>query len=133
MPVGFGGIKQKVGPLATMFHLKTSIVEVGTEENCLAHALIMAIALLNDHNSTSYMKGRRMRHVVDQLLETTGIDLKNGAHISEITKFQEHFHECKIVVYSGLNCESIMFQGNVESDKRINLLFYELTRHSYHS
>ena len=62
---------------------------------------------------------------------TTGIDLKNVAGIPEITKFQEHFHEYKIVVYSGLICESIMYQGRVDSDKPINLLFDEVTQH-YH-
>ena len=35
------------------------------------------------------------------------------------------------MVYSELNCDSNMFQGHVETDKRINLLFVEVTRH-YH-
>jgi hypothetical protein len=43
----------------------------------------------------------------------------------------EHFHEYMIVVYSGLNCVSIMFQGQVESDKRINLLHIEVTQHCH--
>ena len=33
------------------------------------------------------------------------------------------------MVYSGLNCDSIMYQGHVEYDKRINLLFDGVTRH----
>ena len=69
--------------------------------------------------------------MVRQLLVTTAIDLKNGGGIPELTRFQEHFRECEIVVYYGLNCDSFMYQGHVESDKRINLLFYEVTRH-YH-
>jgi len=72
-----------------------------------------------------------IRPVVHQLSQTTGIDLKNSDGIPELTRFQEHFHEYKIMVYSGLNCGSIMYQGHVESEKRINLLFDELTRH-YH-
>jgi hypothetical protein len=48
MPVGFGGIKQKGRPIASMVHLKRSTVEVGAEENCFAHALIIAIAKLNN-------------------------------------------------------------------------------------
>jgi len=134
IPAGFSGdgIKRKGRPLATMAHLKRSIVEVRAEENCLAHALIIAIAKLhNDPNCTSYRKGFKIRPVVDQLLETTGIDLKNGGGIPELTRFQKHFHEYKIVVYSVSNCDSIMYQGHVESDKRINLLFDEATRH-YH-
>ena len=81
MSVGFGrdGIKQKGRPLATMVQLKRSIVEVGAEENCLEHALIIAIARLNnDPNYTSYRKGCKIRPVVHRLLEKTGIDLKNG-------------------------------------------------------
>ena len=60
------------------------------------------------------------------------MDFKNGAGIPELTRFQEHFHEYKIVVYSGLNCERMMYKGHVESDKCINLLFGEVTRH-YHA
>ena len=69
--------------------------------------------------------------MIDRLLVTTGIDLKNGAGISEITKYQDHLHEYKIVVYSGLNCESIMYQRHVDFDKRINLLIDEVTQ-QYH-
>ena len=69
--------------------------------------------------------------MVRQLLEATSIELKNGGGFPEITRFQWHFDEYKIVVYSGFNCDSIMYQGHVESDKRINLLFDEVTRH-YH-
>ena len=45
MPVGFGGIKSTSRTLASMVQLNRSIVEVGVEEKCLAHALIIAIAL----------------------------------------------------------------------------------------
>ena len=69
--------------------------------------------------------------MVHQLLETTCIDLKNGDGIPELNRLQEHFHEYKIVVYSGLNCDCIMYQSHVESEKSINILFDEVTRH-YH-
>ena len=62
--------------------------------------------------------------MVPQLLETKGIESKKGGGIPEITKFQEHVHEYKIVVYSGLNFDSIMFQGHVESYKHINHLYH---------
>ena len=62
-----------------MAHLKKSVVEVRAEGNGLAHALVIAIARLNnDPNYTSYRKGFKIRPVVCQLLETTGIDLKSG-------------------------------------------------------
>ena len=134
IPVGFGrvAIKRKGRTLASMVQLKRSIVEVRTEENCLAHALIIAITRLNnDPNYKAYRQGRKVLPVVDQLLVTTSIDFKNGAGTPEITKFQEHFHEYKILVYEGLNWESIMYQGHVDSDKDVNLLYDEVTRH-YH-
>ena len=55
MPVGFGyGIKTKGRPLSAMAHLKKCIVEVKAEENCLAHALIIAIARVdNDADYTA--------------------------------------------------------------------------------
>jgi len=56
MPVGFGrGIKTKGRSLAALAHLKKSIVKVKSETNCLAHALIIAIArITNDPNYKSY-------------------------------------------------------------------------------
>ena len=132
MPVGFGyGIKTKGRPLSVMAHLKKSIVEVKAEENCLAHALIIAIARVeNDSNYKSHRDVWKIRPVVKNLLETTGIDLNNGAGLSESAKFQEHFREYKIVVYEGLSCDN-MFEGHVESNKRLNLLYDDVDRH-YH-
>jgi hypothetical protein len=50
-PVGFGGVKTKGRPLSVKAHLKRSIVEVKAENNCIAHALIIAIArVTNDPN-----------------------------------------------------------------------------------
>jgi hypothetical protein len=61
---------------------------------------------------------------------TTGIDLDIGAGIPDCIRFQKHFHEYKTEVYEGLNCDSIMFKGQVESSNRLNLL-YDVTQH-YH-
>jgi hypothetical protein len=62
-----------------MAHLKRSIIEVKAERNCLAHALIIAIAkLTKDPNYASYRKGYKIYQVVDNLLATTGINLENG-------------------------------------------------------
>ena len=69
--------------------------------------------------------------MVHRLLETKCIDLYNGAVIPELRRFQEHFHKYKVVVYSGLNCESIMYQEHVDFNKRINHLFDKVTQH-YH-
>ena len=50
MPVccGFRGVKTIGKPLSVMAHFKKNIVQVKTEKNCLAHALIIAIAKLTN-------------------------------------------------------------------------------------
>jgi len=133
MPVGFGhAIKTRGRPLSVMAHLKKSIVEVKATDNCLTHALVIAIARVdNDSNYKSYHDGWKIRPVVKNLLETTDIDLINGAGIPELTTFQEQFREYKIVVYQVLSCDSIMFEGHVESSKRLNQLYDVVGRH-YH-
>jgi len=45
-----------------------------------------------------------------------------------LQRFQDHFSEYKIVVYGGLNCEDIIFEGKEASEKRVNLLFDDVTR-----
>ena len=119
-PVGFRKrvLKSWGRPLSVMAHLKRNIVEVKTEQNCLVHAIIIVIARVdNDPNYKAYRQGRKIRHVVETLHETTGIDLSNGAGIPELVRFQEHFREYKIVVYHGLNCDNIMFEGQVDCAK----------------
>jgi len=133
MPAAFGrGIKTKGRPLSVMAQLKRSIVEVKAEENCLAHAIIIAIARLeNDANYKAYRQGRKIRPVVQSILQETGIDLTRGGGIPELNRFQEHFRDYKIVVYRGLRCDDIMFEGQVDSSKHLNLLYDEVERH-YH-
>jgi len=121
MPGGFGKRARKSvdRPLYTMAHLKKSIVEVKTEENCLTHALVIAIAKVeNDPNYKAYINGRKIRHAVQTLLDATGIDLSNGGGITELKRFQEHFRQYKIVVYNCLSFDDIMFEGQVNSSKR---------------
>ena len=129
MPVGFvkSATKSRGRPLSVMANLKTSIVDVKAEENCLAHALIISIAKVeNDPDYKAYRQGRKIRQVVQTLLDTTDIDLSNRAGILELVRFQEHFRQYKIVVYRGLSCEDIMFEGPVDSPKRLNILYDEV-------
>jgi len=59
---------------------------VKAEENCLAHALIIAIARVDiDTNYTAYRKGRKIRPVVEVLLQQTGIDLTRCGGYPNIT------------------------------------------------
>ena len=111
MRVGFGkyAIQCRRRPLSVMAHLKKRIVEVKADDNCLVHALLIAIAKLeNDPNYKSYPRCRKIRHVVKTLLQKTGIDLANGAGISELFGFREHFHDYKIFVYHTLHCGNIV-------------------------
>jgi len=106
MPVGFGkrAIKSTGRPLSVMAHLKTSIVKVKAEDNCLAHVLVTSIAKVeSDPHYKAYRKGWKIRQEVQTLLETTGIDLSKEAGILELVRFQEHFRQYKIVVYRGLD------------------------------
>ena len=53
MPVGFGKtIRSKGRPLHEIVHEKKSIIRVKSDTNCLAHALIIAIARLEKIPST---------------------------------------------------------------------------------
>ena len=134
MPVGFRrvALKTKGRPTSAIAHLNKSIVEVKAEENCLAHALLIAISRLNkDPNYNSYRRGYKIRPAVQNLLETTGINLDRGGGFRELAQFQEHFKEYRIVIFSGLNCDDIYFDGQVKSEKRINLLYDDVDRH-YH-
>jgi hypothetical protein len=80
----------------------------------LAHSLIRDIAKIkSDPNYASYCKGWKINPVVDNLLATTVINLDNGGGIPELEKFQDHFKQYKIVVYTGRNCDRIMFQRQV--------------------
>jgi len=80
MPVSFGSaIKSRGRQLSVMAQLKKRIVDVKATENCLAHALVIAIAKAeNDPNYVAYRKGRKILPVVRNLLDTTGIDLSGG-------------------------------------------------------
>ena len=110
MPIGHGGdgIATKGRPLDIMVYLKRNIVQVKAENNCLAHALVIAKTKVDgDPNYNSYRHGCKIRPVVDRLLETTGVDLSRGGGVPELMRFQEHFKEYRIVVFGGLNCEDI--------------------------
>ena len=134
MPLSFGEnvLKSRGRPLSVMAHLKRSIVEVKAEDNCLAHALVIAIAKVDKNpNYDAFRKGRKIRQVVQTLLESTGIDLSNGAGIPELVRLHEHFREYKLVVYRGLSCDKIIFEGQVDSTKRLNILYDDVERH-YH-
>ena len=102
------------------------------EENYLAHALIKAIAKVdNDANYKAYRQGRKIRPVVQSLLKETCIDPTRGGGIGDLNRFKEHFRDYKIVVYQSLGCEDKMFEGQVDASKQVNLLYDDVER-NYH-
>ena len=130
MPVGFESVAIKTmgRPISVVTHLKKTITEI----KATAHALIIAIAgIEHDSNYESYRKVWKISPVVRFLLEKKGIDLSSGGGIPELARFQEQFREYKIVVYQGLSCDNIIFEGRVESAKRLNLLYNDVEKH-YH-
>jgi len=83
------GIKSKGRSLSVMAHLKKNIVEMKAEVNCLAHALIIAIARVeNDANYKAYRQGRKIRPVVQTLLKEPCIDLTIGGGLLNLTVFK---------------------------------------------
>ena len=132
MPVRFGCVKAKGTPISVMARLKHSIIEVKAEKNCLAHGLIIAIARVNkDPKYESYRKGYKIRPAVQNLLETADINLNRRVGISELERFQDDFKEYRIVVFADLNCDEIYFDRQVQSEKRLNLLYDDVDHH-YH-
>ena len=115
-----------------MAHLKKYIIEVKDTVNCLAHSLIISVAKVNiDPKYESYLIGNKIRPVIRNLLQTTSVDLPKGAGILELDRFQEHFREYKISVCQCFSYENILFEGQVESSKRLNLIYDYVERH-YH-
>ena len=96
----------------------------------MAHAIIIAIAKLeNDPDYKAYVQCRKKRPVVQKLLAKTVLNLSEGGGIPELLKFQEHFRQYNITVYGGLACEDVIFQGQVDSPKKINLLYDDVEQH----
>jgi hypothetical protein len=114
-------------------HLKKSIVHVNANTNCLAHALIIAIARVdNDPNYNSYRRGYKIHPEVYRLLKATGVDLSRGGEIPELESFQQYFQDrYKIIVYIDLKCDLIIYEGQVDAPKTINLLFDDEEKHCH--
>jgi len=113
-----------------MARLKSSVVKVKENKNSLSHALIIAIAEVdNNPNYTSSLDGRNIRPIVRKLLVKTGIDL-SGVGDSRINKNSKSIF-VSITIYQGLACEGMLFEGQFDSLKRINILYDDDERH-YH-
>jgi hypothetical protein len=125
MPVSFGKRAEtsKGRSMSVMAHLKrsTSIVEVKAKENCLRHVLVIAVArVTDDPDFQAYRKGLKILAKVHELLQAAGVGLSRGGGIPKHTPFNI-MSQYRIVVYSDLRCDNILFGSKVATPRRINL------------
>ena len=110
--------------MSAMAQLKRSIVEVKAKENCPEHELVIAVVrVTNDPNYKSYRRRWKIFSKVRELMQASGFCLSKGGGIPELQAFQRHLSDYRIVVYSGPRCYNIMFDGQVATPQRINLLY----------
>ena len=130
MPSGNGRVKARGRSMESLVHLKRSIVSVKATHNCLAHALVIAMARVeNDDNYTAYRKGYKIEPIVSELLARTGIDLGNGGGLPELQRFSDCLPQYRIVVFDGFTENNIMFDSGRTNKKTLNLLYDDATKH----
>jgi hypothetical protein len=125
MPAGNGHEKTKGRLLNVLSAIKRSIV-VKAAFLCLAHALIIAVARVNDntkYKSYSSVYGLYKPKAVEDLLKVSGVNLTNGGGLEELEQFQENFSDCKIIAFDGLCPDRIIFSGHSLSAKKLYLLY----------
>jgi len=67
-----------------------------------------------------YREGRKIGSMVQRLLQTSGISLNQEWCIRELAQFQEYYKDYRVVVFSGFNCEDIIFDGQAQPKKELN-------------
>jgi hypothetical protein len=123
-PAGNRVAKTKGRSLDVLSSIKKSIVTLKAAVLCLANALIIAIARVNnDPKYASYRDGYGLRQHVEDLLKASGFDLSNGGGLEEIQQFQQCLSDYKIIVFDGLHVDRVMFSRNSLSDKKLYLLY----------
>lgn len=133
-PSGRGRVKKQGRPMSQVNVLKRSILHILGREHCLPKALI--IAQLKVDGSPEYDRvRRRMSRLLEQkildLLVAVGIpnNPSQAYGINELNQFQDYLRDYKIIVYSGRECENIIFEGRSDSPKRIYLYYNEVEKH----
>ena len=95
-----------------------------TEVIFLAHALSAVTKVTKDPNFKVYRMGRKnILPKVRELLRVTGVDLSRGGGIPELAAFQSQLSQFRIVEYSGLRSESVVFDGQITAPQRVNVLY----------
>ena len=101
MPVGNGKTaeKSKGRSLDLLSAIKKSIVKVKAALNCLAYALIVAMArVIGDPKYQSYRDGRGLKKPVENLLKASGVELCNGGGFRNFGSIKTTFRTTKIFV-----------------------------------
>ena len=123
MPIGNGREKTKGRSFDLLSAIKKSIVIVQAAFLCLAHALIIDMARVNnDPKYASYRDGYALHKPIEELLNASGVDLFNGGGFEELQQFQQYLSDYKIIVFDGLYPNMVMFSGNSISAKKLHLL-----------
>jgi hypothetical protein len=100
MPAGNGKMAEKTKgrSLDVLSALKRRIVVVKAAFLCLAHALIIAMARVNnDPKYALYRHGKGLKQHVEKILNASGVDLSNGGGFEELQQFQQYFSDYKII------------------------------------
>jgi len=92
--------------MSVMVHLERSIMEVKTKANCLAHALLIAVTrVTNDPDYKAYRQGEKScLGSVNCCRRRASISVKKGGSLNS---------QYRIVLYTSLRCDSIVFDGQV--------------------
>jgi hypothetical protein len=125
MPAGNGRTAEKTKgrSIDVLSAVKKSIVVVKTAMLCLAHALVIAVAQVdNDPKYKSYRNRYCLTQPVQDLLKASGVDHSNGGVLEELRQFQQYLSDYKIVFF-GLHTDRVMFSGNSVSNKKLYLLY----------
>ena len=103
----------KVRPLDVLSAIKRSIVVVKAAFLCLFHALIIAMATRNgDPKYALYRKGRSLKQPAENLLNDSGVNLRNAGGFQELRQFENYLSDYKIIVYDDLSPGRVIFSGN---------------------
>jgi len=124
MPAGKGGVKTKGRSLDLLSAITKSIVVVKAAFLCLAHALIIAMARgNNDSKYVSYGHGWCLEEPVEELLNSSGVDLSNDGGFKELQQLQQYLADYKIIGFDGFYPDRVKFSANSLSAKQLYLLY----------
>lgn len=111
---------------------RRGIIKINNDDNlCLPRALVVGKVYADKGTAMEKEKIRRdidkiQSNKTSQLILDTNINLPDeGCGIPELREFQKHLFDYKITVYKyDTKGREVIFEGDVESNKKINLLYH---------